>query len=250
MQTFAWVLYAFVDDRGRTLALWMGFNLLTHLPSPSCPCQGKANLLHKRSRYCHFVSPHWVYFWKQISTLSFLPSFVIPLKEKGGREEGWGLKDRKIARAGAAAGIKGRGVREEVRGLLYCFQEKQLIQDTPLVPFFPPLLFLLSLTNAPIVCSFHTQQHKTSRHTIQTVFCRYRPQLPSSLQILTRAFIACPRRTASASPDGETEWDEAVWWGGSKKKEETRRMDEWSWGGGGGGGGMTSLVVMKFSRLS
>lgn len=75
---------------------------------------------------------------------------------------------------------------------------------------FPPLLFLLSLTNAPIVCSFHTRQHNTSRHTMQTVFCRSRPQLPSSLRILTRAFIACPRRTASASPDGETEWDEAV----------------------------------------
>lgn len=77
--------------------------------------------------------------------------------------------------------------------------------------FSPPLLFLLSLTNAPIVHSFHTRQHKTRRRTMQTVFCRYRPQLPSSLQILTRAFIACPHWTASASPDGETEWDEAVW---------------------------------------
>lgn len=59
----------------------MGFiNPLT----PSSLCRRLVNLGLKAKLFWQIVSLAW----KQISTLSFLPSFLVPLKEKGGREEG------------------------------------------------------------------------------------------------------------------------------------------------------------------
>lgn len=48
--------------------------------------------------------------------VSFLPSFLVPLKEKGGSEEGQGLRDRKRMRDEGRGRKRGRGVREEAGG--------------------------------------------------------------------------------------------------------------------------------------